>query len=189
MTLYSCNNSRRQDKQQNETPKALEDKGSSYEIISKRGYDDLLESLYKELANKTPELKELEKQIENLTESKSDSTELFSKYDGKSQNYYQSANSNVGQIKDTILKERMTQLIYNSLTSYNSLVSKHNDILRSIRIKDVSLNDLHLILKITRTLPLIDKYQKENRPSTKSLEGYSTQLDKTIKYADTLTKK
>ena len=189
LTLYSCNNSRTQDQHQNETPKALEDKGSAYEIISKRGYDDLLESLYKELADKTQELKELEKQIDKLADSKSDSTELFSKYDEKSQSYYRSANNHVEQIKDTVLKESMMQLIENSLAKYNSSVSKHHDILKSINTKELSLNDLHLILKITRTLPLIDKYQKENLPATKSLEGYSNQLDKTIKYADSLTKK
>jgi len=189
LTLYSCDNSRIQDKHQNETPKALEDKSSSFEFISKRSYDDILESLYKELADKTPELKRLEKEIDILADSKADSAELFTIYDGKNQSYYRSANSHIEQIKDTVLKERMKLLIENSLTKYNSSVSNHNDILKFIDSKYVSLNDLYLILKITRTLPLIDKYQKDNLPSTKPLEGYSKQLDKTIKYADSLTKK
>lgn len=189
LTLYSCDNSRTQDKHQNETPKALEEKGSSFEFISKRGYDDLLESLYKELANKNPELKELERQIDKLADNKGDSSELFYKYDEKNQSYYHSANNHIEQISDTVLKERMKILIENSLTKYNSSVLNNNDILRSINNKYSSLNDLHLILKITRTLPLIEKYQKDNLPSTKSLEGYSNQLDKTIKYADSLIKK
>lgn len=189
LTLYSCDNSQTQDKHQNETPKALEDKGSSSEIIYKRGSADLLESLYKELADKTPELKELEKQIDKLADSKSDSAELFNNYDEKNQSYYHSANKHVEQIKDTVLTERMKLLIENSLTRYNSSVSKHNDIIKSINNKSITLNDLHLILKITRTMPLIDKYQKDNLPSTKSLEDYSGQLEKTIRYADSLTKK
>jgi hypothetical protein len=189
LTFNSCDNSVSQDGHQNETPKALEDKSSSYETIYKRGYNDLIESLYKELTDKTPELKELEKQIDKLTGSKSDTAELFNKYNRKNLSYYHSANNRIEQIKDSVLKERMKLLIETSLTKYNSAVSKHNDILNSIDNKNVSLNDIHLILKITRTLPLIDKYQKENLPSTSSLEGYSKQLDKTIKYADSLTKK
>ena len=189
LTLYSCDNSRKQEKPQNETPKALEDKSPSYEILSKRGYDDLLEDLYQDLAENNPELKELENQIGNLADSKSDSAELFNNYNGKNESYYKSANNHVEQIKDTVLKERMKLLIKNSLTKYNSSVSNHNDLLKSIDNKYISLKDLHYILKITRTLPLIDKYQKDNLPSTKSLEGYSNQLDKTIKYADSLTKK
>lgn len=189
LTLYACDNSRTQGKHQNEIPKALDDKSSSFEIISKRGYDDLLERLYKELAEKTPELNELEKQIEKLADSKSDSTEVFNLYDGKNRNYYHSANNHVLKIKDSVLEERMKMLIETSLNKYNNSVSKHNDILKSIDNKSISLTDLHLVLKITRTLPLIEKYQIDNMPATKPLEGYSKQLDKTIRYADSLIKK
>jgi len=52
LTLTSCNDRRTQDKPEQATPKALEDKSSSYEIVSKRGYDDLVETLYDELASK-----------------------------------------------------------------------------------------------------------------------------------------
>ena len=188
LALISCDNSRTQDKHPVNTPKALEDKNSSYQIISKRGYDDLIESLYKELADKTPELNDLEKQIDNLSDSRNDSTKLFTVYDGKNKSYYQSAINHAEQINDTVLKDKIKLLIENSLTNYNKTVSKHNDLLKSIDSKNLSLNDLHLTLKITRTLPLIDKYQADALPSTNSLKGYSKQLDKTIKFADTLTK-
>ena len=189
LTLFSCDNPQTQDKHLDKTPEALEDKNSSYQIISKRGYNDLIESLYKELADKTPELNELENQINNLTDSRDDSTKLFTVYDGKNKSYYQSAINHVEQINDTLLKDKIKLLIENSMTNYNKTVSKHNDLLKSIDSKNLSLNDLHLILKITKTLPLIDKYQKDALPSTNSLKGYSNQLDKTIKLADTLTKK
>ena len=46
--------------------KALQEKSSSYSL-SKRSYDDdLVESLYKELADNTPELKDLENKIKNF---------------------------------------------------------------------------------------------------------------------------
>lgn len=187
--LFSCDSSRTQETPQNETPKALEDKTPSSEIVSKRGYNDLIESLYEELVEKTPDLKELETQIDKLAGSKSDSLEQFSKYNGKNQSYYQSADSHVEQIKDTVIKEKMKLLIQTSLRKYGSFVSKHNDILKVIDKKTITLNDLHLVLKITRTLPLIEKYQKDNLPATKPLEGYSKKLNETTQYADSLSKK
>ena len=50
LTLTSCTDSQSHDNEQQETPKALEDKSSSYEIVSKRGDGDLVERLYNELA-------------------------------------------------------------------------------------------------------------------------------------------
>jgi hypothetical protein len=44
LTLFSCDNSRTEDQSKNKTPKALEDKSSSDVIISKRGYEDLIEN-------------------------------------------------------------------------------------------------------------------------------------------------
>lgn len=189
LLAISCDNPGTRSQSENETPKALDDNSASYEYISKRGYGDLMESLYSELADKTPELKALEMSVDKLTESKSDSLELFTNYNGKNQRYYRSAEDHLGQIKDTVLKEKMKRLIEASLMKYDQSVLKHNTIINAIDKKTITLNDLHLILKITRTLPIIENYQRDNLPSTRSIEGYATQLDKAIVYADSLTKK
>lgn len=189
LLLASCDNSKGQDKQQQETPKALQDKSTSTEFVSKRRYDDLVESLYNELAEKTPELMKLENEIDDLNTSKADSIELFDKYDSKNQAYFNSASSHAEQIKDSLLRNKIKILIAASLTKYYSSVSWHTEILKSISAKDLVLNDLHTIIKIISTLPVIEKYQKDNLPNTKPLEGYLKQLDKTIKYADTVSNK
>ena len=189
LTLASCNNSPTQNNQKQETPKALEDKSYSLEIASKRDYDDLVESLYKELVDKTPELKQLEDRIDELTKTKYDSTELFDKYNAKNQSYYNAASGHIEQIKDSLLKDKIKVLLANSLATYNSSISRHRDLLKSIEAKNLTLNDPHTTLKITRTLPLIEKYQKNSLPAIKPLEGFSKQLDETIKCADTLSKK
>jgi phosphoenolpyruvate carboxylase len=187
--LTSCSNSRKQDNSEQEIPKALEDKSSSFTIASKRGPDDLVESLYNELVDKTPELKKLEDKIDDLNKSKNDSTELFDKYNEKNQSYYSAANRHLERITDSLLRDKMKVLIANNLSKYNSIISRHGDLLKSIDTKSLTLNDLHAILKITRTVPLIEKYQKDKLPSAKSLEGFSKQLDETINYTDTLIKK
>lgn len=189
LTLVSCNDNRTQDKPKQETPKALEDKSASYEIVSKRGYDDLVESLYNELVSKDIDLKKLEDNIDELNKSKNDTTELFDKFNGKNQSYFSSADKHVSGIKDSLLRDKIKNLVATQLTKYNSRISRHNELLKIIEAKQMTISDLHNVLKIVRTLPLIDKYQKDNLPNTKSFEGYIRQQEETLQLADTLSKR
>lgn len=189
ITMLSCNSPRAEHNPKPETPKALEEKNSSLEIVTKRGADDLVAGLYNELAEKTPELKQLEERIANLHESKSDSTASFDHFNEKNLGYYETADIYINQIQDSVLKSNIKNLVAGSLAKYNASVSQHNNILKTIETKELTLNDLHLILKLTRTLPLMEQYQKDNKPSTKSMEGFYKELDGTVRYADTLVKK
>ena len=119
MTLASCDNTHTQDKPKQETPKALEDKSSSYEIVSKRSYDDLVESLYKELVTKDIDLKKLEDKIDELNNSKTDTTELFDKFNGKNQSYFNSADRHVSEINDSLVREKMKNILALQLAKYN----------------------------------------------------------------------
>jgi hypothetical protein len=187
-SLAACTGSRAKDKQDKETPKALQDKSASLEFVSKRGTGDLLESLYNELAEKTPELKQLEDQVAAIRNSEDDSTESFKNYDAKNKSYFNSADHHAGKIKDSVLRDKIKLLIESSVTKYNASISLHTDLLKSIETKKMALSDLHQVLKITRTLPLIGDYQKDNLPPAGSLKGFQKELDKTIKDADTLTR-
>jgi hypothetical protein len=60
------------------------------------------------------------------------------------------------------------------------------DILKEIDTTNKALNDLHVAMKIILTLPLIEKYQKENLPSTKPMEGYLKEMNKALKSMDSL---
>ena len=189
LTFASCDNTRTQDKPKQETPQALEDKSSSYELISKRGYDDLVESLYNELVTKDVDLKKLEDKIDELNKSKNDTTDLFDKYNGKNRSYFSSADRHVVNIKDSLLRDKMKILVINQLSKYNSRIGKHNELLKIIDAKQMTISDLHNVLKIVRTLPLIDKYQNDNLTDTKSFEGYIKHQEKAIQLVDTLSKK
>ena len=189
MTLASCSNNRTQDKPKQETPKALEDKSSTYEIVSKRSYYDLVESLYTELLTKDIDLKKLEDKIDELNKSKSDTTELFDNFNAKNESYFNSAERHIADIKDSLIRDKIKNLVASQLTKYNSRIARHKELLKLIEAKQLTISDLHNVLKIIRTLPLIDKYQKDNLTSTKSFEGYIKQQAEIIKLADTLSKK
>ena len=189
LTLTSCTDSQSHDYKQQETPKALEDKSSSYEIVSKRGDGDLVESLYNELAEKTTALKELENKIDKLSRSEGDSTEVFAKFNTKNNVYYSATDRHIEQIKDTLLRDNVKKLIAGSLAKYNTSTSRYTALLNTIETKNIILSDLHSILKIIKTLPLIEKYQKDNLPTTKSFEGFIKRQNEAIRDADSLTKK
>ena len=135
------------------------------------------------------DLKKLEDKIDELNKSKNDTTELFDKYDGKNQSYFSSADRHVVDIKDSLLRNKMRIIVTNQLSKYNSRIGKHNELLKIIDAKQMTISDLHNVLKIVRTLPLIDKYQKDNLTDTKSFEGYIKQQEKAIQLVDTLSKK
>ena len=86
-SIASCDNRKTQDRQKDDTPKELEDKSLSSDIISKRSNGDLVEELYSDLVDKTPELKQLENKIDGLSRSEPDSTKSFDNYNSKNQSY------------------------------------------------------------------------------------------------------
>jgi tetrahydromethanopterin S-methyltransferase subunit B len=186
--LTACTNNTTQQNPPPDIPKALEEKGS-YSLITKRGSNSVLEDLYNELVEKTPELKKLENQIDNLNSSRNDSTELFNSYKSKNTMYYTEASQTVGLIKDSSIKEKIRELITSSNTIYDTKISEHTILLTAIDTKLSTLKDLHTYLKVKRTLPIMEKYQSDNLPSTKPIGAFGKQVDATLKLIDTLVKK
>lgn len=179
--LFSCNNSKQENSGKNDIPKVLNNESSSIEIINKRGRNfDLVEELYNDQINKIAELQEIENRITQLKETQRDSTATFEKYDSKNQSYFHSADEYVEQISDSLLKKEMKAFINASLKQYNSNILKHSNLMKEMELKTMTLSDLHIVLKLTSTMPVIEKYQKENKPSTKPIEGYNKEIDKTI---------
>jgi hypothetical protein len=184
LILISC----KQASQEQDEPKALAEESSSMSI--KRMYDiDLTENLYVEIAEKTPELKQLEEQIEKLRKAQEDSTKVFAAYIKKNELYYSSARQHMESIRDSVLKQKTRKLIESSQEKYRFNISRQQELLKTVMQKMNALNDLNESLKINKTIPLIEKYQKEKKPSVKAIEGFSKQLDQVLKLQDSLTKK
>jgi hypothetical protein len=192
--FFSCNNKRSSapENKPQETPKALQTDNNSSKgsFLSKsRGYDDLVDDLYNELLEKNAALAALEHDIENIKDDSKDSAETFKAFDNKNNSYYNSATSHLESIKDTILKERIKLLVTNSLSKYKAKTAAYNNLLAAIATKDISLDDLHIILKLTQTLVMIGQYQSNDLPSTKPLENTSKAYDKIMTTTDALSKK
>ncbi|MFN8265082.1 MAG: hypothetical protein U0T11_03360 [Chitinophagaceae bacterium] len=181
LLLLSCTDHKKNEVEKKEPPQALKDKPDSYELISKRfSGDDLVEELYAELVSQNADLKQLEKTIDSLKSEQSELKLAFNTFDGKNKNYYETANNHIQKIKDSVLANKVKQLITNSLKKYNASVKLNNELLSTIENKTLTINDLHVVIKIMKTLPLIEQYQKESKPDPNLLKEFIKTQEKLI---------
>ncbi len=187
--FFACSDSNTQTQEKAAIPKALQEKSQLENYSARSGYGDLIESLYSDVVEKSPELKNLETEISNLRENKDDSLKLFNDFNSKSKSYYSSATHYMRQVSDSVLRKEIASLIQKSSANYDASVLPFTNLLKAIDTKTASLSDLHILLKLKTTLPLIENYQKNNLPSVKPIQGYLNNIDQTVKRADTLVKK
>ena len=187
--LVSCGGGQTENNKptQQETPKALQD--SKLEIKSYSRSGDLTEELYQELVGKTPSLKKLEDDLDAFIPKPNDLKDKFNQYDSKSNSYYNSANYKATAISDSLLKKKIISLIMTSNNKYSAKTAELNMLLKQISKDGATLNDHHSVLKIVLTLPMIEKYQDDNKPNKKEFKDLINQQEKLIIQTDSLTPK
>ncbi|MFN0203342.1 MAG: hypothetical protein ACKVTZ_17580 [Bacteroidia bacterium] len=152
-------------------PAALEDnkrKLSSYG--RKEGYD-LVEDLYQELLKTSPDLQQIEEELEKVAKEKSETETQCTQFLNKSINYYSVANQNISSIKDSTLKKKMLATIAGSEFNHKKQTLELTQLLQKMDTNVYSLRDYHTVLKITKTLPLIETYQKSKLPDNKGAKA------------------
>ncbi|MBN8786726.1 MAG: hypothetical protein J0I84_06525 [Terrimonas sp.] len=184
LICISCNTNRKK-----QVPKVLDNKKISIEKAVKRGEEDILEGLYKEIADTSEILKHFESGLQELYKSKDDSLAAISTFDNQNGNYYKSAAAHAKQITDSVLRINISILISSSIKKYDSITSRHDSLVKNIMQNEATLKDLHKVLKIAYTLPLIEKYQQDNLPDAQPIEGFSNRQHEIMQLADTLIKK
>ena len=175
LSILSCE----QKENEKKIPDALNDDKISVSG-SFRSYDEnIVEKLYSEVLKNDKELQNLDIEIQNsFDKSHNIRKELYS-YDDKSKNYYSTAISNTKSITDSILKRKLVEMVKNSESKYNLNVSKIKKLSGIIESNNASISDNYTFFKTVLTLPIIEKYQIENNPSTKPLENFINEQIKT----------
>ena len=189
LIIVSCNGKKLENsKSELENPEALQD-DIKLKSLSKRG-GNLIDELYTELVEKTPELKKLETELETFQETPSETQNVFYNYNGKSNQFYGNAVGFTNQITDSVTKKRILAIIKKSNDKYDAESKEINELVKQISNSQNSIQDNHNTLKILLTIPLIEKYQKENLLKNKKfLEVIAKQkelnqkmIEKTPKY-------
>ena len=142
------------------------------------GREDVVNAMYNEVLDDNAGLKTLEKDIRDVPGNVSDASAAYNSFVYNNSSYYNSAMRHVNSITDTALKARIRTLVEASSHQYQRSVSKHNTLINEINWKQATLSDLHTYLKLVKTLPVIEAYQKKNLPDTKPLENVSVEIDK-----------
>lgn len=189
--LFACNQRKPAVQQQPPVPKALEEKSSSdYELISKsRSYNNLIEDLYTEILETNATLQELEKEFKTIDNKAIDSLKKFNQYNDKNNSYYNAAKQYTAAIIDSVLKKQMEELVKKSEETYRKRISSHEQFIKKKEELANHLKNLHTTLMLAVTLPVMEKYHKENLPSIKPLNAINSQYATLIQKMDTIIKK
>lgn len=150
----------------NEEPKAFEEK--TIDLGRLKSGNDLIEDLFQELVDKSPELKNLENELKELKTR--DTNDIFYNYNEKSEDYYASASRHINSIQDSVMKQKMLNLITKSEEKYSTQKSDLENLTKTINQKKMEIKDYHNALKIVLTIPLIEQYQKQHLPNKAPFE-------------------
>jgi hypothetical protein len=123
-----------------------------------------------------------------MQDSKADSLKTFSLYEQNNKEYYTVYEKHIEDIQDPVLRKRMKKILDSSLLNYGKKFAEHQKISDSTNKMYTALSDLHWLLKLSRTLALIENYQDENMPDTITLKRTMQHLNNIIKKTDSLVK-
>lgn len=164
----------------------LEGKKVDVSSIYKKRSGDLVEALYDELVSGSEELTSLELQIKALQKEAPASLKDYKTFHEKNNAYYQFANKKINAITDSLLRKKMQRLIHHSRRQYNDSTGRLSTLDSLISKRTNTIHDLHIILKLVKTLPLIEGFQKSNLPPAAPVEGALYNLDSLIQRMDSL---
>ena len=167
-------------------PAALAEKGSFGSGLFKSYRGNLVDELYTELLDKSRELSAVEDSLRRLETTEKDSLSRFANYDNKITHYYENARGYARSVTDSTLKARIGRMIDYSDSSYKAMAATQLALMEGIDKNKLTLSDLHSILMIVKTLPVIEKYQKANLPKGASLQKYANKQARIIQQMDTL---
>jgi len=161
--FLSCNrngnNSNNIQNQQDNIVQNVESSESSFRMM--KG-SNLLDAIYYESIKNDEKLKQIDEKI-NLIEKQS--RELISQKDeiiNKSNEYYSDADLEARSINDSILRKQILSLLENSSEKYNLKLKSIKNAISQIKANNIKMKNFYSTFKIKRTLPEIEKFQKQN---------------------------
>ena len=169
-------------------PTILEGKKIDVSSLYKKRSNDLVDALYEEIVNQSAELQDLEKQLADLKKQWPDSSDAFKKFNEKNTSYYTAAEQDLATITDSALKKRMRAIIAASRKNYNDSIAPWTKLDSLSARRAATINDLHTLLKLVKTLPLIEDFQKTNNPSAEPGSAVIRNYDELIQKLDSLSK-
>lgn len=175
--LLACS-SKTDDRPGNKVPEALSTDSKIIGSYSRNG--NMVEDLYAEQKQDDPALMKLDQDIAELDQSEGDATKDFLEYNERSVNYYYSARAAANGIRDTIIRAAVIKKIDDSEAAYKRLSRDSDTLLKQINANSHLLQDERIVLKISKTMPSVESFQKNKQPTKKPMQDHILQQKKMI---------
>ncbi|TDX86798.1 hypothetical protein [Epilithonimonas xixisoli] len=170
LSVYSCkeNNS-----DKNEiVEKAAENTESNFSIKRMSKSQDILNGIYSELLKNDAELQKLDEKINSIQNDGKILKNINSDIVSNSDDYYLLAKNSAKSIQDSIMRKEILGLVENSSDKFSVNKNKLEELKKQVRLNNNRIFSFYQALKIRRTIPEIEKYQKAHPLNTDSLNQF-----------------
>jgi len=166
LLIVSC---KENDSTKNEiVEKAAENTESSFPIKRMGNSQNILDGIYSELIKNDSQLKKLDEKVASIQNDSRIIEKIYDDVIKNSTDYYILAD-NAKTISDSVLKREILKLVNNSSEKFKLKKDKIEELKRQVRFNNYKTYSFYQALKIRRTLPEIEKYQKANPLKSDSL--------------------
>lgn len=152
--------------------KAAENTESSFPIKRMSKTQDILDGMYSEIMKNDSELQELDEKINSLQKDSRIINNIYDDVVNNSDAYYLLSENDAKSIQDSILRKEILGLVKNSSENFNTKKYKLEEFKKQVRLNSKKIFSFYQALKIRRTLPEIEKYQKTHPLKTDSLTQF-----------------
>ena len=161
-------------------PKALQEPTLVDEVseYSGRGSSrDLVEALFADVLKSDTALRHVFTDIEAQHRNHGDSTERWVDFEQKNGQYYSDGGRHAERMVDTLMRASQKESLRASEARYVASVLSARHLDSAYRATQAKVSDLEELVKIQRTLGLMERYQKEQRPGDAVLRDELKRLE------------
>jgi hypothetical protein len=191
--IVGCENQKEdlspKEKINNETPQVLDEKiDFNLNSISRRKNYDIISKLYNEAIEKNIKLKQLNDEINKISETKNYSLSDYYKFSNTNNKYWSASNRSIDDIQDSTLKKSTRKAFKILELKYRGNMSEYEKTLNLINERTISLNDQLILIKLFITESMIKNYQLNEKPEINKIKNIVIEYDKLIKKTEEYTK-
>ena len=161
--------------------------GITKESSRSGGGRDLVEELYDQAVRQNDNLKSIEEGIEKFYKNKEDAIEKYSSYTSYNNRYYTDAKSKAATITDAAAKQKANDIISKSEAAYRTKTADWQNTIAALNANERELNNLHALLQVMITEPIIVKFQNSSLPDNSKAKETNGELLKVIEKIKAIT--
>lgn len=148
--------------------------------LSSTRYDEnLIDKIYRDIAQKDTVLQNLDKKIRTLSDNHSQKVKTYRQFDENNQKFYDEAQNFLVGISDTVLAQQIQLIVEKKRREYRQKTQTLRQIDQQNQAKNQQIHDFYQAFKLLTSLKAMQDYQKK-LPSAKDLEQVSKEKEELI---------